>query len=124
MENLILFGSKYGCTRKYAEVLSNQTGIPALSYQNAPMLSDKRTIIYLGGLYAGGVLGLSKTLRVSPLSDEQKLILVTVGLADPREPENQNSIRNSLKKQLPAKLFHRSKIFHLRGAINYSKLSL
>ena len=49
MEHIILYGSKYGSTRQYAEALSRQTGIPALRYQDAPNLSDKKTIIYLGG---------------------------------------------------------------------------
>ena len=65
-----------------------QTGIPATRYQDAPALSDRKTIVYLGGLYAGGVLGLAKTLRSFSLRDGQKLLLVTVGLADPNDQEN------------------------------------
>ena len=84
MENIILYGSKYGSTRRYAEALAEKTGIPAVRYEDAPGLSDKKTIVYLGGLYAGGVLGLSKTMRGFSLRDGQKLILVTVGLADPK----------------------------------------
>ena len=83
MSDIILYGSKYGSTRRYAIALSEQTGIPAIEYSHAPALSDKRVIVYLGGLYAGGVLGLAKTLRGLALREEQKLILVTVGLADP-----------------------------------------
>ena len=123
MKAIILYGSRYGSTRRYAEELSGQTGIPAVSYQQAPELSGMDTIIYLGGLYAGGVLGLAKTLRGFSLRDGQKLILVTVGLADPGEPENQSNIRASLQKQLPAKMLDRAKLFHLRGGIDYQKLS-
>ena len=104
MKDIILYGSQYGSTRQYAEKLSEQTGIPAVSYKDAPALSDRKTIVYLGGLYAGGVLGLAKTLRSVSLQDEQKLLLVTVGLADPDEPENQDNIRASLQRQLPAGL--------------------
>ena len=123
MEHIIVYGSQYGSTRRYAEKLSEQTGIPAASYKDAPALSDKDIIVYLGGLYAGGVLGLAKTLRGFSLQDGQKLILATVGLADPREPENQHNIRTSLQRQLPAELLDRAKIFHLRGGIDYQKLS-
>jgi len=82
-----------------------------------------KTMIYLGGLYAGGVLGLAKTLRSFSVQDGQKLLIVTVGLADPNEPENQDNIRASLQRQLPAELLDRAKVYHLRGGIDYPKLS-
>lgn len=123
MEHIIIYGSQYGSTRQYAGRLSKCTGIPAVSYQDAPPLSGKKTIVYLGGLYAGGVLGLSKTLRGFSLQDGQRLLLVTVGLADPRELENQENIRASLQRQLPAGLLSQTKVFHLRGGIDYHKLS-
>ena len=123
MKQIIVYGSQYGSTRRYAEKLSEQTGIPAVGYKDVPNLSDMKIIIYLGGLYAGGVLGLAKTLRNFSLQDGQKLILVTVGLADPNEPENQHNIRTSLQKQFPAGLLDQAKIFHLRGGIDYQQLS-
>ena len=63
MKHIIVYGSQYGSTRRYAEKLSEQTGIPAVGYKDVPNLSDMKIIIYLGGLYAGGGLGLAKTLR-------------------------------------------------------------
>ena len=123
MEHIIVYGSQYGSTRRYGEKLSEETGIPAVGYRDAPDLSGMKTIVYLGGLYAGGVLGLTKTLRNLSLRGGQKLILVTVGLAGPDEPENRHNIRTSLQRQLPAELLDRAKIFHLRGGINYQKLS-
>lgn len=123
MKDIILYGSHYGSARRYAEKLSEQTGVPTVSYKDAPALSDRKTIVYLGGLYAGGVLGLIKTLHGFSLQEGQKLLLVTVGLADPDEPENQDNIRASLQRQLSAELLNRAKIFHLRGGIDYQKLS-
>ena len=79
MKDIILYGSQYGSTYRYAQKLSEQTGIPAVSYKDAPALSDKKIIVYLGGLYAGGILGLMKTLRGFSLRDGQKLLIVTVG---------------------------------------------
>ena len=114
MEHIIVYGSQYGSTRRYAEKLSEQTGIPATRYQDAPALSNRKTIVYLGGLYAGGVLGLAKTLRGFSLRAGQKLLLVTVGLADPNDQENRDNIRATLQKQLPAGLLDRAKVYHLR----------
>ncbi len=123
MKEIILYGSQYGSARRYAEKLSEQTGIPAASYKDAPDLSNMKTIVYLGGLYAGGVLGLVKTLRGFSLRGGQKLLIVTVGLADPNEPENRDNIHASLQRQLPAELLDQAKVFHLRGGIDYQKLS-
>ena len=66
MEHIIIYGSRYGSTRRYAEKLSEQTGIPAISCKDAPALSDKKTIIYLGGLYAAVFWPLQKLLGAFP----------------------------------------------------------
>ena len=123
MNQVIIYGSQYGSTYRYAKQLSEQTNITAVSYKEAPDLSGMRTIIYMGGLYAGGVLGMAKSLRGFSIQNGQKLIIVTVGLADPDESENRENIRTSLQKQLSPELMERAKLFHLRGRIDYRKLS-
>ena len=123
MRTLILYGSKYGSAARYAEELSKQTDIPAVIYQKTPPLSDFDVIVYIGAMYAGGMLGLSDTFRRYSPSEEQKVLLVTVGLADPEIPENRENIRKSLKKQIAADLYEHAKFFHLRGSIDYQKLS-
>ena len=123
MKSVILYGSRYGSARRYAQELSKQTGIPAVSYQEVPLLSEPETVVYIGALYAGGVLGLTKTLRGQSLGEHQRLVIVTVGLADPDIPQNRENIRNALQKQIPAGSYDRAVIFHLRGAIDYHELS-
>ena len=124
MKSIIIYGSRYGSARRYAQELSKQTDIPAVSYQEAPPLSKLETVVYIGALYAGGVLGLTKTLRRQSFEKHQRLIIVTVGLADPDIPQNRENIRNALQKQIHAQLYGRAAIFHLRGAIDYQALSL
>ena len=122
-ECVIVYGGFYRSTKQYAQNLSEQTGIPAISYKDERSLSNMRVIIFIGGLYAGGVRGLTKTLRNFHLRDNQKLILVTVGLANPNEHENRDNIRVSLQKQLSPEVFYKIKFFHLRGRIDYNKLT-
>lgn len=124
MKSIIIYGSRYGSARRYAQELSKQTGIPAVSYRDIPLLSGCQTIVYIGALYAGGVLGLTKTLRGQSFGEHQRLVIVTVGLADPDIPQNRENIRNALQKQIHAQLYDRAAIFHLRGAIDYQALSL
>ena len=122
MKTLIIYGSQYGSTKRYAERLAEMTGIEAIDYKDAKNIFDYERIIYLGALYAGGVTGLKKI--VSKIAPNQELVIITVGLADPTDSENVKSIRNSIKSQIPSEFYDESKIFHLRGAIDYSQLGL
>ncbi len=122
MNNIIIYGSHYGTTKQYAEELSRRTNIEAISFENVKEINDYDKIIYLGGLYAGGVLGMAKTLKKLNQLSNKTIILVTVGLADPTDEENVNNIRNNIKRQVQKEVFEKAKIFHLRGGIDYSKL--
>ena len=122
MKKIIIYGSCYGTTKEYAIELSKKTNIEAMPYQNIKNIDDYDQIIYMGGLYAGGVLGMNKTLNKINSISNKKIIIVTVGLADPIDKQNQNNIRNNIKVQLKKEIFENAKIFHLRGGIDYSKL--
>ena len=123
MSNIILYGSHYGTTKQYAEELSRRTNIEVSSFKTIKDINQYETIIYLGGLYAGGVLGMAKTLKNLNDVSHKKIILVTVGLSDPTDEVNKNNIRNNIKRQLKKEVLEKTKIFHLRGGIDYSKLN-
>ena len=123
MSNIIIYGSHYGTTKQYAKELSRRTNIEAISFKNVKEINDYDNITYLGGLYAGGVLGMSKTIKKLNNTVNKKIIIVTVGLSDPMDEVNKNNIRNNIKKQVSKEIFEKAKIFHLRGGIDYSKLN-
>ena len=75
----------------------------------------------MGALFAGSVLGLKK---LSATVTSQELIVITVGLVDTQDGENIRYIRNNIKSQIPAHLYNEDKIFHLRGAIDYSTMGM
>ena len=120
MKTLIIYGSQYGSTKRYAERLAEKTSIETVNYKDAKKISDYNKIIYLGALYAGGVLGLKQT--TGKMTDNQELIIVTVGMTNPNEAEYFSQIRESVKNQIPTNLYNEEKVFHLRGAIDYNKL--
>ena len=122
MKTLIIYGSQYGSTKRYAEHLSETTGMEAVDYKQAKDIEGFERIIFMGGLYAGGVLGLKKT--VGKMADGQELIIVTVGVTDPNETAYFSEIRKSIKAKIPVNLYSEEKIFHLRGAIDYSHLNM
>ena len=121
---IIIYASVYGSAKKYAEELSRITGIKAKSFKELKSLSDFETIIYIGALYAGGVLGLKKTFQKEFNLNGKKIIIATVGLSDPENNENISNIQKSLKLQLSNDVLNCAKIFHLRGGIDYSKLKV
>ena len=121
MNKLIIYGSHYGTTKSYAEKLSELTGIKAISHEDIKDLSAYKMIIHFGGLYAGGIKGIKDTIKA--IDAETELIIVTVGLADPTNQENTQNIKETASRQVPKELYDKTRFFHLRGGIDYNKLS-
>lgn len=123
MTKLITYGSKYGTTKRYAEKLSEKTGLPSKNAKDLKSLEGYDHIIHFGGLYAGGVLGLPHILKLLSTTPKTSLTIITVGLSDPNDDSNTKNIRASIEKQLPPSLLPPPAIHHLRGGIDYSRLS-
>ena len=124
MRTIIVYGSQYGTAKRYAEALAGRTDSEVRSYEESMDLDAYDNVVFIGALYAGGVLGLKKTLFGIHDLKNKKIIIATVGLADTNDRENTETIRNSLKKQLSENIFIHARIFHLRGGIDYSRLNL
>ena len=67
---------------------------------------------------------MKKTFGKLLSTEDKKIIIVTVGLADPADEDNTNTIKKGMKKQLSKELFEHAHILHLRGGIDYSRLGL
>lgn len=81
MKGIILYQSKYGATRKYAEWLSEATGFCTVETKKAKIDEVKGydTIILGGGIYAGGIAGIAFLRKhISELKDK-KIIIFTDG---------------------------------------------
>lgn len=122
MDGQIVCGSEYGTAKAYAARLSALTGLPVVDQEKLGSLEKIGLVIHFGGLYAGGVKGLKKTVRALPKN--ARLMIVTVGLSDVDDPANIGSIRASIRRQAPEEVLNRTSIFHLRGGIDYSRLKL
>lgn len=125
-KTIVVFQSKYGSTKKYAQWIAEALAcdLAERGSVKADDLKSYSTIIYGGGLYAGGVAGFDLIGKNFDQLADKNLILFTCGLADPSDPVNTDRIMESLKKELTSKMQEKIKIFHLRGAIDYAKLSL
>lgn len=123
MKQIIIYGSQYGHAQQYAEELARQTQIELAPFTQAGDINQYDRIIYIGALYAGGVKGLAKTLKKLKPNRSSELIIATVGLADPANQTNTDSIKAAIQKQIAPALYARAKIFHLRGGIDYRQLN-
>ena len=122
MNNIIIYASCYGTNKMYANELSKETNIKAVFFEDIKDINIYNNIIYLGDLYACGLLGMKKTLKKLNNISNKNIILITVGLSDPKDEENIKNIRNNMKNQISKEIFENAKIFHLRGGIDYTKL--
>jgi hypothetical protein len=120
--DIIIYGSLHGAAKRYAEGLAERTGLKAVDYKEVDSLGLYKRVIYIGAIYASGVTGLKKT--VAKLTQNQELFVATVGMVDPADDAFIGSIQEALKKQIPPQLYDEKKVFHLRGAIDYSQLEL
>lgn len=119
---IILYGSQYGTTKKYADELGRITGIEVKKYDEIDDINKYDSIVYFGALYAGGVMGMKKTFSTLSSAKDKKIIIVTVGLADPADIKNTNDIKKGMKNQLSKDIIEHAHILHFRGGIDYSSL--
>ena len=121
MKKIIIYGSQYGSSERYARELSKITGIRAVESGNAQEAADADLVIHMGALYAGGVKGLKQTMK--HIRKGTKLIVITVGIADVRNEINVKNIRRSLASQMPENVYQEATLFHLRGDMDYSRMN-
>ena len=124
-KTLIVYKSKYGTTRKYAEWLAEELGADLREVRQVRQedLDGADTLIFGGGLYAGGILVAPFLKKHYDKLRGKRVALFTCGLGDPAVAENVNNIRSSVAKKLGSGALEELALFHLRGGMDYSKLS-
>lgn len=115
---IVIYSSKYGTTKTYAEWISNSLNSPVYNLKDIKNIdiTKYKTIIYGSGLYAGGIMGKNFINNL----DNENIILFTVGLSNPDNTDYSEIINKNIDNKIHNKL----KIFHLRGGIDYNVLSI
>lgn len=124
METIIIYGSCYGTAKVYAEALAERLKSELLPYDKVKEPAGYERIIYVGGLYAGGVRGMSRTVKKISADKCKRFVVITVGLADPDDKKNVENIRKAALRQISEALAGKTEFYHLRGGIDYRKLGL
>jgi len=122
----VIYKSHYGFTKIYAKWLAKDLSADLLQADRVKPtdLQQYQTIVYGGGLYAGGVNGITLLTKNFELIKDKSLYLFTVGAADVTDPENLKNIRSALEKKLSPAIHEKLHIYHLRGGMRYSKMSI
>ena len=118
----VVYKSKYGSTRKYAEWIAN--ALEADLFEAAKVcvqdVLDCDTVILGGGLYASGILGSDFITKNYASLKDKKLVVFTVGLANPKLTDYSAIIEKNFTPEIRSAI----RIFHFRGAIDYKNINL
>lgn len=113
MNGIILYQSKYGATRKYAQWLTEATGFPCAETKKADIrqIAAYDAIILGGGIYASGIAGLSFLKKHYDKLKDKKIIIFCVGASPYDEKAVSEIMQHNLKDDLVG-----LPLFYCRGA--------
>lgn len=121
MKTVVVYKSKSGYTKAYAEWIAKELGADLKENNKLKIeeVSAYDTIIYGGGMYAGGINGL-KFIKYNYEQLKEKNIAVWATGANPGRPEELQAVWE--KHFSPEQLEH-IKTFYLRGGFDISLCS-
>lgn len=120
MKAVVIYASKSGFTKKYAEWISKEVNADLFELKNvkADILTEYDTVIYGGGLYAVGINGIKFIKNNMDKLIGKKVAIYTTG-ATPYRDETVNEVRDinfTVEEQ------KHIRFFYMRGGFDYNKL--
>lgn len=117
---IIIYQSKYGATKKYANWLVEMTGFDCLETPKATLdtVAQYETIILCGGIYASGIAGLSFLKKHIKNLQGKKIAVFCVGASPYDEKAFDEIKKHNLKEELSD-----IPLFYGRGAWDESRMS-
>ena len=124
MKAIVIYKSKYGSTKAYAEWIAEELDCKAVDAKQIKIddLAEYDTIIYGGGLYAEVIAGVTIiTKNIEKLMDK-KLIIYTTGITplDCRDYYDKMVMEKNFKDDMASKV----KVFNFLGKMVMSELSV
>ena len=119
MKTIVAYKSKSGYTKTYAEWLAQELGCDIKENAELSDIIGYDTIIYGGGMYAGGFNGIKLITKNLDKLYEKKIALFAVGSNPGREHDMQPFWDKVLTAEQQKNIGH----FYLRGGFDFSKLT-
>lgn len=122
MKALIIYKSKTGFTKWYAEVIAKETEGDLIDFMDvsAEKMSEYDVVVYGGGLYAGMINGYKKAKEMFEKSTAKRFILFATG-GTPNEATKE--IDEVWNHNLSAEELKTIPHFYMQGGICYEKMS-
>ncbi|MFU8786747.1 MAG: flavodoxin domain-containing protein [Candidatus Izemoplasmataceae bacterium] len=119
MKVAVIYASKTGYSKKYAEWIKEALDADMFSHKNIKKskLNTYEVVIYGGGLYATGIYGFRRFLK--HIYNGQKLFVYATGAAPGRISVLKEIFDANLKNLNPDEF----KFYYLRGGFDFKKLS-
>lgn len=116
---IILYQSKYGATKKYADWLVEETGYDCIETKDAKVanLQNYDVIILGGGVYASGIAGLQFIKKNIGRLGNKKIVVFAIGAS----PYDEKAIMQIRKMHFKDEL-RNIPLFYCRGAWNEEKM--
>ncbi len=120
-KGIILYQSKYGATKKYAEWLKEATQFECMETKKADIkkVQEYDVIILGGGIYASGIAGLSFLKKNISYLKNKKIVVFCVGASPYDEDAFAEVYKHNFKDGLKDMA-----CFYCRGAWNEEEMSL
>ena len=119
MKTIVVYKSKSGYTRTYAEWIAQELGCDIKENAVLSDLTGYDTVIYGGGMYAGGFNGAKLITKNLDKLSGKKIVLFAVGSNPGREAEMQTFWDKVLTAEQQKHIGH----FYLRGGFDFGKLT-
>lgn len=122
-KSVVVYKSKYGSTKVYAQWIAKELKCDIYESKdiNYIKLLEYDYIIFGGGLYAGGINGCKIISKNFEKLKNKRIIIFTVGLS---ATQDKSIFKPLIDRNFSKDMQEKMAIFHLRGGMDYKKLSL
>ncbi|MBQ7875805.1 MAG: flavodoxin [Clostridia bacterium] len=124
MSAIVIYKTKYGATKKYAEWIAEELGCNIVDAKKITIddILKYDTIVYGGGLYAEIINGVHMLTKNMDKLNEKKIAVFTTGLTPPdcRDYYDKMVIEKNFKEGLPENV----RVFNYLGKMVVGELSL
>ena len=119
---VVAYQSKYGTTKTYAQWIAEETGADLLEAKHATIdqLLEYDTIVYCGGLYAGGMLGFSRIRKNFDRLKGKRMFVAAVGATLQRDKALEEVKNVNFTPEMQGCV----SLFLLRGGLDYKKMGI
>lgn len=125
MNKLIMYGSHYGATKRYAETIASKLNTSAISYDEVTKerIEQADIVIYGGGVYVGSLVGHKVLKTYETVLSQKELIVFSCGSANTEDEKNCEALHGYVVSALGEALAKQAHIFYVRGDLNYERMS-